>query len=117
MKKHDVDSASRQEQFLDVIGRDEATLRFQSHLTMRPIGVERVLLSSALGRVLAIDISSGVDVPAFDRANVDGFAIRASDSFEAMEESPRAVAINDEVLAPGVEPQLPVDAGTGTPIA
>ncbi|MGE3313740.1 MAG: molybdopterin biosynthesis protein, partial [Planctomycetaceae bacterium] len=116
-KKHDVTSASRQEQFLDVIGRDEATERFQRHLTLAPVGVESVSLAAALGRVLAADILSDVDVPAFDRSNVDGFAICAADSFEAMEETPRAVTINEEVLAPGIAPQLAVQHGSATPIA
>ena len=39
--------------------------------------------------MLARDIVAEVDVPGFDRSNVDGFAIQASDTFSAMEERPR----------------------------
>jgi molybdopterin biosynthesis enzyme len=41
--------------------------------------------------VLAEDVVAGVDVPGFDRSNVDGFAMQANDSFGALEEQPRAV--------------------------
>ena len=60
--------------------------------------------SGALNRVLAEDVVAEVDVPGFDRSNVDGFAVQASDTFGAMEETPRTVRLNDEVLAPGVVP-------------
>jgi putative molybdopterin biosynthesis protein len=46
-------SLARQEQFLDVVDRDEATARFHRHLRLRPLGSETVPLSQALGRVLA----------------------------------------------------------------
>src|SRR4029078_6126819 len=88
---------ARQTQFLTVITRDEATARFQQHLRLAPLGKETRALSSsprraprgkergplarALGRVLADDIRSAVDVPGFDRSNVDGFALRAEDTF------------------------------------
>ena len=61
-------------------------------------------LHGALDRVLADDVVADVDVPGFDRSNVDGFAVQASDTFGAMEETPRTVQLNDEVLAPGVVP-------------
>eukprot|EP00913_Durusdinium_trenchii_P023412 g21990.t1 len=77
----------------------------------------RQAIALALDRVLAEDVVSAVDVAGFDRSNVDGFAVRAEDTFGAMEEDPRCVVLNDEVLAPGVEPQTPVGAGTATAIA
>jgi putative molybdopterin biosynthesis protein len=106
-----------QTQFLDVITRDEATARFRAHLVLAPLGVETVPLREALNRVLARDIVAAVDVPGFDRSNVDGFAIVASDSFGTMEERTRSVVLNDEVLSPGVVPAATVLAGYATQIA
>ena len=42
---------------------------------------ERVPLSAALGRVLACDITAAEYVPGFDRSTVDGYALRAADTF------------------------------------
>src|SRR5215472_13171372 len=72
-------SLARQEQFLDVVDRDTATARFHGHLDLRPLGVEAVPLSQALGRVLARAVVADVDVPGFDRSSVDGFAVRSDD--------------------------------------
>src|SRR5215467_15557085 len=88
---------SGQTQFLDVVTRDEATARFRKHLKLAPLGRESVPLGQALGRVLAEDVVSTVDVPGFDRSNVDGFAVLASDTFNAIEDRPRSVQLNDEV--------------------
>lgn len=108
---------ARQTQFLNVITRDEATERFRRHLELRPLGGETVPLSRALGRVLANDVVAGVDVPCFDRSNVDGFAVLAADTFGAIEESPRVVTLHDEVLSPGVVPRRAVGPGIATTIA
>ncbi|MDA1018312.1 MAG: molybdopterin biosynthesis protein [Planctomycetota bacterium] len=115
--KPEVRQASRQEQFLDVIDRDEATRRFHEHLDLRPLGSESVPLHESLQRVLAGDVVSDVDVTAFDRSNVDGFAVCSVDTIRAMEETPRLVQLNDEVLSPGVEPRMEVLPGFATPIA
>jgi len=112
-----VQSQTRQTQFLDVVTRDEATARFREHLRLAPLGSERVPLSAALDRILADDVVSSVDVPGFDRSNVDGFALHASDTFGAMEESVRTVRVNAEVLAPGIVPDVTVVPGFATPIA
>ncbi len=106
-----------QTQFLNVVSRDEATARFREHLRLAPLGEELVSLGDALGRVLARDVVAAIDVPGFDRANVDGFAVQAHDTFGAMEETPRALRVNGEVLAPGIVPALPVIPGHATPIA
>ena len=74
-------------------------------------------LARGLGRILAEDVRSGVDVPGFDRSNVDGFAVQAADTFGAMEEGARTLALNDEVLATGVVPRQVVSPGRATMIA
>ena len=45
---------------------------------LKPLGSERVPLAEAAGRVLAAPIVSSVDVPGFDRATMDGYAVVAS---------------------------------------
>ena len=108
---------ARQDQFLQVVGRDEAVARFQRHLELRPVGSECVPLLEALGRVLAQPVVAEVDVPGFDRANVDGFAVRAGDTAGAGEQAPKVLRLNTEILTPGVEPRLPVAAGVASLIA
>jgi len=109
--------AARQEQFLEVITRDEATARFQRHLRLEPLGTETVPLGKALRRTLAATIVASVDVPGFDRSNVDGFAVVAADTYGAMEENPRTVDLNEEVLEPGRVPAETVAPGKATVIA
>jgi len=46
-------------------------------------GVESVDLLASLGRILASDIVADQYVPTFDRSTVDGYAVRASDTFGA----------------------------------
>jgi putative molybdopterin biosynthesis protein len=110
-------AAARQEQFLEVVGRDEATARFHRHLKLEPVGAETVPLAEALARVVARDVIAGVDVPGFDRSGVDGFAVRSADTVGASEERPRVLTLNTEVLTPGHAPRLTVEPGTATLIA
>jgi putative molybdopterin biosynthesis protein len=107
----------RQSQFLEVLDRDEAEARWHAALALGPLGGERVPISEALGRVLAVDLRTTVDVPFFDRSNMDGFAVRAADTFGASEERPVCLSLNTEVLATGVQPHTQVAAGTATAIA
>ena len=109
--------AVSQKQFLEVITRDEAMHRFRQYLETQPRCRESISLTEALGRVLAVDVISEVDVPAFDRSNVDGFALQAADTAGAMEESPCELRLNQEVLSPGAAPVVEVRSGTATPIA
>src|SRR5262245_40455420 len=106
-----------QEQFLQVLDRDEAERRFRAALDLAPRVRERVRLDAALGRVLAADVLAPVDVPSFDRANVDGFAVVAEDTFGASETSPRVVPLGDEVVHTGVIPQSAVRRGRALAIA
>jgi putative molybdopterin biosynthesis protein len=107
----------QQDQFLDVIDRDEAERRFRAALDLRPLESEDVALAEALQRVLARDVVAPLDVPSFDRSNVDGFAVRAEDTFGASEDQPRSLRLNDEILPTGVVARQAVAAGTATAIA
>ena len=49
----------------------------------RPLEVKRCALENALGRVSAENIASDIDVPAFDRSAMDGFALRSADGMNA----------------------------------
>ncbi|CAX25254.1 putative molybdopterin biosynthesis-related protein [Methylorubrum extorquens DM4] len=110
-------AAARQEQFLTVMSREDAHAAFRAALPHAALPPETVPLAQALGRVLASDISSPIDVPPFDRALVDGFALRAADTEGANAARPRRLALNREILACGVAPTGSVATGTATPIA
>jgi len=112
-----VRAAARQEQFLDVVSAEQARARFESHLALGPLAPETVTLADALGRVLAHDVEAAVDAPAFDRSNVDGFALRAADTLGASEAQPKILTLNAEVIACGHAPALSVAPGTATTIA
>ena len=110
-------SAATQHQFLEVLDADEARRRFDAALDPRPLGTEEVALAAARNRVLAADVVAEVDVPNFDRANVDGFAVRAADTGGASEEAPACLELNGELLTPGVASGITVAPGTATVLA
>ncbi|MDA1137414.1 MAG: molybdopterin biosynthesis protein [Planctomycetota bacterium] len=107
----------RQDQFLTILSRDEAEEKFHAHINLAPREAEEVPTSSALGRVLALDVVAGIDVPAFHRSNVDGFAVVASDTYTADEEKSVRLSLTGEQIAAGDKPTQEVTAGRTTPIA
>jgi len=106
-----------QDQFLTILSREEAVARFEAALFPRPVPGERRKLAAALGCTLAEDVTAPIDVPPFDRSNVDGFAVRSADLAAAGEGAPLRLILNDEVIACGTAPTRPVLSGTATPIA
>jgi putative molybdopterin biosynthesis protein len=109
--------AARQEQFLEVVSAEEARARFTRRLDLSPLPSETVALAAALGRVQARDITAPIDVPPFDRANVDGFALRSADTVGASDATPRRFRLNGEVIVCGHAPALEVTPGSATTIA
>src|SRR5205814_1979211 len=103
--------------FLQVLDRDEAERRFRAVLDLKPRGTEQVALDEALGRVLAEHVVSPVDVPSFDRSNVDGFAVVAEDTFGASEEMPRRIALAEEHIHTGIVPTTVIHSGKAVAIA
>lgn len=107
----------KQQQFLEVLDRDEAERRWLAAIDAAPAGVELVPLERAHGRVLAEDVRAAIDVPGFDRSNMDGFAVRAADTFGASEEEPVRLVLTGETIPTGVVPQQEVTRGASSPIA
>jgi putative molybdopterin biosynthesis protein len=72
---------------------------------------ETVPLAETRGRVLAERIEADRDVPGFDRASMDGYAVRARDTFGADEADPVELELVGAVHA-GEAPDVAVDPGT-----
>src|SRR5260221_12614125 len=106
-----------QDQFLTILSGEDALARFEAALFPRVVPHENRPLAEALGCALAEDVVAPIDVPPFDRSNVDGFAVRSADLASAGEASPVRMMLNDEVIACGVAPVRPVLSGTATSIA
>ena len=100
---------SDRRQFRDLATPEEAREAIRS-LDLTP-DAETVPLDEARGRVLAERIDAALDVPGFDRASVDGYAVRARDTFGADEADP---VVLDQVgtVHAGAEPDVTVREGT-----
>lgn len=98
---------------LEVVAAQEVILRHAHPL--RPEGIP--LLPPPLGRVLAENVRADLDSPPFDKAMMDGYAVRAADCADG----PAELRIVGEVAA-GALPTRPLESGeavgiyTGAPI-
>ena len=72
---------------------------------------ETVPLEDARGRILAERVDAAIDVPGFDRASMDGYAVRARDTFGADEADPAELDLVGAVHA-GATPEVTVAPGT-----
>jgi putative molybdopterin biosynthesis protein len=106
-----------QDQFLTILSREDALAHFETALFPRAMPVEERSLAEALGFALAQDLVADIDVPPFDRSNVDGFAVRSADLANAGEAAPVRLLLNDEAIACGTAPTRPVPSGSATSIA
>jgi molybdenum cofactor synthesis domain-containing protein len=77
---------------------------------------ERVALREANGRVVATDVIAPFDVPPFARAAMDGYAVRAEDTFGASRYEPRMLECLEQVFT-GQMPSRAVGPGQCTEIA
>jgi putative molybdopterin biosynthesis protein len=102
-------AVSDRKQFRD-LATPEAAHEAIASLDLDP-GTETVPLAEARGRVLAERVDADMDVPGFDRASMDGYAVRARDTFGADEADPVVLDLAGEVHA-GTEPDVTVESGT-----
>src|SRR5438270_5332175 len=88
---------------------------------VRPLASEQVDINEAAGRVLAADLTAPVAVPGFDRAAMDGYALRGRETFGADGYAPFDFAVVGEAFParpfPGpVGPGQAVRIMTGAPM-
>ncbi|WP_135853049.1 molybdopterin biosynthesis protein [Halorussus salinus] len=101
-------------EFRDLADPDDARDAIAS-LDLAP-DPEEVRLEDARGRVLADRIDARLDVPGFDRASMDGYAVRARDTFGADETDPALLSLVGTVHA-GEEPAVEVGEGEAVEIS
>jgi len=77
---------------------------------------ERIPIVDANGRAAAADVASTRDVPPFSRAGMDGFAVRAEDTFGASRYEPKTLRVIEKVYT-GQVPSRTVESGTAVEIA
>jgi len=100
---------------------EEARQLLKKSYTPKPVGKEEVSLSEVLNRFLAEDVTASVDVPPFNRSTVDGYAVRAEDTFGADEDRPKRLKICGRANV-GEKPTVKVEKGlaaeifTGAPL-
>jgi len=77
----------------------------------RPLASETVDLAAAADRTLAHDFAAPHDLPGFVRSTMDGFAVRARDTFGATESQAGYLKLQGEVIM-GRVPDFSLDAGS-----
>jgi len=107
--------------FRKLLSFDEAKQLLEQTFDAKPVGVETVSISEAHERVLAQDIVAPLNIPPFSRSTVDGYAVKAADTFGASEDQPVTLKFCGHV-AIGESPNVAVKNGlaaeivTGSPI-
>jgi molybdopterin molybdotransferase len=106
-------AAPSQREFFAVRTLDEALTGFRPG---RRTGTEGIEIGEALGRVPSDSITAPAALPGFARATVDGFAVRAADTYGASEGLPSYLELAGEVPM-GRPPSVEVRPGTTAAIA
>lgn len=99
--------------FFRVVTTDEARARIAA---CAPVRTETIAVANALGRVIAHDLAAAVDLPHFHRANMDGYAVRARDTFGASASIPAYLKLVGTVHM-GKQPKRTVRKGEAMRIA
>ncbi len=101
---------------------NEALSQLLEHTKPPTLEAERIILEQALGRVLAEDVVAPFDIPPFNRSAVDGYAVRAEDTFGASPSNPAVLSLRTEVIEAGMPPKFvlgeneAVEIYTGAPL-
>jgi len=95
-------------EFLKVLNYQTARQLLKDHFP--PRGIEYLPLAQCNNRVLAQAMTSPEDIPAFNRSTVDGYAVRAEDTFGSSESLPGMLEYSAEVQM-GKEPEFTISNG------
>ena len=96
-------------EFFNVVPPDEALATLLDRLDVS-VRSEVVQTAQALGRVTAEDVVSPEDMPPYPRSTMDGYSVRARDTFGASESLPAFCDVVGEV-AMGSQPQVSLSTG------
>jgi molybdopterin molybdotransferase len=94
-------------EFLEVVSSDELRRRLDGFCRMSS---ESISIDDAIGRYLAEDVHSPEDLPEHARSTVDGYAVKANDTFGASESLPALLCLTGSVEM-GKQPDATVQAG------
>jgi molybdopterin molybdotransferase len=83
---------------------------FEIIKTFGPLGEETVPLENAFSRILSRDVVSPENLPGFHRSSMDGYAVRAKDTFGATETLPAILGMSGEVHM-GKKPVVALEPG------
>ena len=101
--------------FLRLDTYEEAIKKIERSVTFELKSEDAPLISS-LNRVLAEDIISPIDVPQFPKSQMDGYAIRSEDTFQASENSPVKLKLVEKINA-GSKPKYSIKKNTCSYVA
>ena len=91
--------SSKRKIFRELRSLEDALTTLTKAWSATPLPTEKVALENSLDRVLAEDVFSTIDVPSFDRAAMDGFAVLAEDTFKVDEQHPVKLKVLGELEA------------------
>jgi molybdopterin molybdotransferase len=89
---------------------------YQKMVRFKPLSHEKVPIGESLHRVLAEDVLSPVNLPEFPRSTVDGFALKAKDTYGASEKNPAILRMIGEILM-GQVSDMEVNDGESVKVA
>ncbi|MDH5374181.1 MAG: molybdopterin-binding protein [Candidatus Bathyarchaeota archaeon] len=101
--------------FRKLLTFDEAQQVIQQCFKPKPLSIEEIPLLEAYNRVLAEDVTATLNIPPFNRSTVDGYAVRAEDTFGAEESKPVSLKFCGTVNV-GEPPKIKVPCGTAAEI-
>jgi len=107
--------------FRELIPFDSAKKLIFDKINPKPLGAEKIPLKEAHNRILGEDVITNLDIPPFHRSTVDGYALKAEDSYGAEENKPIDLNVIGEISV-GEYPKIHLKKGeaveivTGAPI-
>src|SRR3972149_7025887 len=83
--------------------------------TISPLGLEKINILNALGRVIGEDVAAGRNIPPKDNSAMDGYALRSGDTVGASPEHPVILEVIEDIPA-GAVPRKSIAAGQASRI-
>lgn len=107
--------------FRTLVTVEDALAELHKYFKPQPASVDEVPTPDVIGRTLAQDVISQIDVPGFDRAAMDGYAVIAEDTFGADDDNPKRVHIvgrceAGQQISISIKKGEAVEISTGAPV-